>query len=526
LFTSTYSFDAESKIFSVNSGSGYYTYDAAGERMRKSSGGSFTEYQYLNGQPIAEKNSDGTWSDYIYANGQKIARADSFDARIHLQGTTTALGHFAAWYVPFSSYVIQPGDTLFWRQYQQGSQGGIGIYFSDHTDTGSTLDTSGQIIDTDATQNTWHERAVDLSPFEYKTATQMWLDVGVGTPVGSWNSYYGEISIVSTNGNVTPIYTRESSIGLTYFSNGNISNPQGYVEKSNSAGDSVQGLTTTTYYHGDHIGSTRMLTSAGGWPVSSDTFYPFGQEQSPNADPNHYKFTGKERDSESGLDYFGARYYGSNMGRWMSPDWSKTPEAVPYSSLDNPQSLNLYSYVKNNPLSMADPDGHNGFTDFFQRLGNVFRYGAFELTSDVINDERQYLVNKGVVTVNGTTGKVLDYSNATNGQIDSAFRSFRNSEMLSSLGLAAGAPMLGANGTQTTSKTLWEDGKEHIDVENPNPGQRPGQIHYQDGANKYIYNVESGEFEGLSSTQSKQLLSKPEVQQAIDKGLKYLGVSR
>jgi RHS repeat-associated protein len=238
------------------------------------------------------------------------------------------------------------------------------------------------------------------------------------------------------------------------------------------------------------------------------------------------RYTGKERDTESGLDYFGARYYASNMGRWLSPDWSATPDAVPYSSLSNPQSLNLYSYVKNNPLSSVDPDGHNGFTDFFQKLGNVFRYGAFELTTDVINDERQYLVDKGVVTVNGKTGKVLDYSNATNGQIDSAFRSFRNSEILSSIGLAAGAPLLGANGTQTTSKTLWEDGKEHIDVENPNPGQRPGQIHYQDGVNKYIYDVESGQFEGLSNTQSKQLLSKPEVQQAIDKGLKYLGVSR
>jgi RHS repeat-associated protein len=69
-------------------------------------------------------------------------------------------------------------------------------------------------------------------------------------------------------------------------------------------------------------------------------------------------YTGKERDAESGLDYFGARYYASSMGRWMSPDWADKPEAVPYSDLSNPQSLNLYGYVKNNPLSQADPDGH------------------------------------------------------------------------------------------------------------------------------------------------------------------------
>lgn len=67
---------------------------------------------------------------------------------------------------------------------------------------------------------------------------------------------------------------------------------------------------------------------------------------------------GKERDAESGLDYFGARYYNSSVGRFMSPDWAEKPEAVPYSSLDNPQSLNLYGYVLDNPLSHVDADGH------------------------------------------------------------------------------------------------------------------------------------------------------------------------
>jgi RHS repeat-associated protein len=69
-------------------------------------------------------------------------------------------------------------------------------------------------------------------------------------------------------------------------------------------------------------------------------------------------FSGKERDSESGNDYFGARYYSSAMGRFMSPDWSAKAEPVPYAKLDNPQSLNLYAYVLNNPLSHVDPDGH------------------------------------------------------------------------------------------------------------------------------------------------------------------------
>lgn len=79
-----------------------------------------------------------------------------------------------------------------------------------------------------------------------------------------------------------------------------------------------------------------------------------------NCDVSASRYTGKERDTESGLDYFGARYYASTMGRWMSPDWSAKEDPVPYAKLDNPQSLNLYGYVLNNPLSKADPDGHAG----------------------------------------------------------------------------------------------------------------------------------------------------------------------
>ena len=62
----------------------------------------------------------------------------------------------------------------------------------------------------------------------------------------------------------------------------------------------------------------------------------------------------------------------------MSPDWASKPEAVPYSQLDNPQSLNLYGYIGNNPLSRADADGHccQGFKDFMNGASGAY-------TSDV-----------------------------------------------------------------------------------------------------------------------------------------------
>ncbi len=86
------------------------------------------------------------------------------------------------------------------------------------------------------------------------------------------------------------------------------------------------------------------------------TFCP-GTYPSAATDPS-MKFTGKERDAETGLDYFGARYFSSAQGRWTSPDWSAVPQPVPYAKLENPQSLNLYQYVLNNPLSQKDDDGH------------------------------------------------------------------------------------------------------------------------------------------------------------------------
>jgi RHS repeat-associated protein len=73
---------------------------------------------------------------------------------------------------------------------------------------------------------------------------------------------------------------------------------------------------------------------------------------------SEHHFTGKERDAESGNDYFGARYYASSMGRFLSPDWSAKEEPVPYAKLDNPQTLNLYGYMRNNPLGGVDQDGH------------------------------------------------------------------------------------------------------------------------------------------------------------------------
>ena len=119
----------------------------------------------------------------------------------------------------------------------------------------------------------------------------------------------------------------------------------------------------TCYLTTDHLGSTRLVTDENGNTVSRHDFLPFGEELTTSnrttalgygvMDNVMQRYTGKERDSESGLDYFGARYYGSSMGRFMSPD----PVFISAQRLMDPQSLNLYSYVRNNPLGLTDDTG-------------------------------------------------------------------------------------------------------------------------------------------------------------------------
>ena len=114
----------------------------------------------------------------------------------------------------------------------------------------------------------------------------------------------------------------------------------------------------------DWLGTKRMqlgVTAASTVTVGEQcTSLPYGDGLNcTGSDVNHLYFTGKERDTESGNDYFLARYYSSNMGgRFLTPDWSKNPEGVPYANYTNPQTLNLYAYVGDNPLSLADADGH------------------------------------------------------------------------------------------------------------------------------------------------------------------------
>jgi len=134
--------------------------------------------------------------------------------------------------------------------------------------------------------------------------------------------------------------------------------------------DLVSGNPALHFHIEDPLGTRRMQLSGElanlGQPETDIQSLPFGdglttypdQYAATSDDSTPLHFTGKERDTESGNDYFGARYYASSMGRFMSPDWGPFPMPVPFALRENPQSLNLYNYVLNNPSKSVDRTGH------------------------------------------------------------------------------------------------------------------------------------------------------------------------
>ncbi|MBF0532562.1 MAG: RHS repeat-associated core domain-containing protein, partial [Candidatus Omnitrophica bacterium] len=108
----------------------------------------------------------------------------------------------------------------------------------------------------------------------------------------------------------------------------------------------------TTYYHADHLGSDNVQTDTGGAQLTQNQYLPYGEfPTTPPAGSSGPRYTGQYYDEETGLYYYGARYYNPTIGRFFTAD----------ALIGNPtdsQSFNRYSYVKNNPINYIDPTGN------------------------------------------------------------------------------------------------------------------------------------------------------------------------
>ena len=116
------------------------------------------------------------------------------------------------------------------------------------------------------------------------------------------------------------------------------------------------------YQSGNHLGSASLELDDAGQVISYEEYYPYGStsyqagRRAAEVSLKRYRYTGKERDEETGFAYHGARHYAPWLGRWTSPDPSFLSDGT-----------NIYCYVNGNPIRKFDPDGKGGLGDFFTR---------------------------------------------------------------------------------------------------------------------------------------------------------------
>jgi len=218
----------------------------------------------------------------------------------------------------------------------------------------------------DPTQNGFHTTNDYVLGLGGEQVTEM----GVGDASSANSASPASSSNSALTWQHTNVYAGGKLLG-TYDSGcaSNIAGLHFYFDDPLPGSPATRGPRRATFARWGGLGTRRAQTDYAGVLEQSCVSLPFGDALSCAAQPGttysasliaptEQHFTGKERDTESGNDYFEARYYSSSMGRFMSPDWSAKEEPIPYAKLDDPQTLNLYAYVGNNPLVREDADGH------------------------------------------------------------------------------------------------------------------------------------------------------------------------
>ncbi len=188
------------------------------------------------------------------------------------------------------------------------------------------------------------------------------LPLSVTTPPGTFSYFYDDSGsrIIKQSPDSTRYYIRDFTgrtlaiydiTGTSYvFKTANLFG-NGLIGRADANGAGYK----TFYYFKDHLGSIRQTWDESGNIVAAQDYFSYGdilRSYGGSSPLERYKFTSKERDNESSLDYFGARYYESLSGRWMQVD----PMAD-----DNPD-VSPYVYAGDNPINRTDPDGRQDST--------------------------------------------------------------------------------------------------------------------------------------------------------------------
>ncbi len=161
------------------------------------------------------------------------------------------------------------------------------------------------------------------------------------------------------------------------LSRGNVQNKRGILRRLPGTGGTGTTIGTNPpiekfefFYHGDHLGSSSFITDDAGAVYQHLEYFPYGEtwvEDGGSGQMPMYRFTGKELDPETGLYYYGARYYDPVLSRWISTD-----PIDRFNAQSPPLGLNLYQYGLNNPVRLIDPTGREESGSIFTKLADWY----------------------------------------------------------------------------------------------------------------------------------------------------------
>ena len=282
-------------------------------------------------------------------NGNVLSVTNNKDSNRSVTYTYDTLNRIASAITPNSDCTVLPsGSTKNWGE-------------------SFTIDAWGNLSQRNVTKCS--AEPLSVTPLPNNRLAELGYDAsGNVTSNGGANYTYDAESRLKTAGGVTYTYDGDGnrvkkSSGTEYWGAGTLieSDGSGNFQREFifAGGRRIARRDIATgnfyYYFNDLLGSADVVINASGAIQNESDYYPYGGERvySQALTNQNYKFIGKERDAESGLDYLGARHYGSSLGRFMQVDpvWVKGDRMV------DPQRLNLYAYGRNNSVRFTDPTG-------------------------------------------------------------------------------------------------------------------------------------------------------------------------
>ena len=337
-------------IGQTSSFNGFNTSETFNNRLQpneikaSSSAGNAIDITYNFVDPTSGKNAAHV---YGVTNNLNSSRSQAFTYdqlnRITSAGTTATTGTYC-WgyqytYDTWGNLLSQSAWTPTYNTCTESNMAGVTADGNNHI-TGLSYDSSGNTLGDGIYTYTWDGEN------QLKTAG------------GVTYTYDGDGHRAAKVGSKLYWYGSGGEILVEADASGNTQNE--YIFFGGKRVAMVPASGSALYYAEDLLGSSRVIVQSNGTLCYDADFTPFGSERSYTSNcTQNYKFEGKERDTETANDDFGARYYTWRFGRWLSSDWSAVPVPVPYANLINPQTLNLYAIVTDDPESFADLDGHN-----------------------------------------------------------------------------------------------------------------------------------------------------------------------